>query len=66
MSYISLLSDMELLARIPAIVRAERIASADVVEHLMEVQRRHLYLEQASERRERGRIARNGAWQVAA
>src|SRR5215510_5704911 len=43
----SLLSDAELLARIPAIVRAERIASAHVIEHLMEVERRHLYLDQA-------------------
>src|SRR5499427_5187267 len=44
---LTLLSDTELLARIPAIVQAERIASADVVEHLMEVERRHLYLDQA-------------------
>src|SRR5215471_17429808 len=44
---LSLLSDTELLARIPAMVHAERIASADVIEHLMEVERRHLYLEQA-------------------
>jgi hypothetical protein len=43
----SLLSDTELLARIPAIVQAERIASADVVEHLLEVERRRLYLDQA-------------------
>jgi len=41
------LSDTELLARIPVIVQAERIASADVVEHLMEVERRRLYLDQA-------------------
>jgi hypothetical protein len=47
MPSLALLSDTELLARIPSIVQAERIASADVVEHLMEVERRHLYLEQA-------------------
>ena len=47
MRSLSLLSDTELLARIPSVVQAERIASADVVEHLMEVERRHLYLEQA-------------------
>ena len=43
----SRLSDTELLARIPVVMQAERIASADVVEHLMEVERRRLYLEQA-------------------
>jgi hypothetical protein len=47
MPSLSQLSDNELLTRIPAIVQAERIASADVIEHLMEVQRRRLYLEQA-------------------
>src|SRR5215471_11710111 len=47
MHALSLLSDTELLARIPAIVQAERIATADVVEHLMEVERRCLYLDQA-------------------
>ena len=47
MLYLTLLSDTELLARIPSVVQAERIASADVVEHLMEVQRRRLFLEQA-------------------
>src|SRR5215813_5165812 len=47
MPSLALLSDSELLARIPAIVQTERIASADVVEHLMEVERRRLYLEQA-------------------
>ncbi len=43
----SLLSDTELLARIPSVMQAERIAIADVVEHLTEVERRRLYLEQA-------------------
>src|SRR5262245_9377339 len=47
MPSVSLLSDTDLLARIPEVVQAERIASADVVEHLMEVERRRLYLEQA-------------------
>src|SRR5215471_3378098 len=47
MPSLTLLSDTELLARIPSVLQAERIASADVVEHLMEVQRRRLYLEQA-------------------
>jgi hypothetical protein len=44
---LSLLSDTELLARIPAFMQAERVAIADVVEHLTEVERRRLYLEQA-------------------
>ena len=48
MPSLSLLSDTELLARIPNVVLAERIAIADVVEHLMEVERRRLYLDQAS------------------
>src|SRR5580765_3111870 len=47
MPTVSLLSDTELLARIPSVVQAERIACADVIEHLMEVERRCLYLEQA-------------------
>ena len=47
MPSLALLSDTELLARIPAIVQAERIATAEVVEHLVEVERRRLYLEQA-------------------
>src|SRR5262245_6245171 len=47
MSSLSLLSNIELLARIPVVVQAERMASADVVEHLMEVERRGLYLDQA-------------------
>src|SRR5580765_5617682 len=47
MPTLSLLSDTELLARIPSVVQAERVASADVIELLMEVERRHLYLDQA-------------------
>src|SRR5215471_14300332 len=47
MPSLALLSDTELLARIPSVVQAERLASADVVEHLMEVEHRRLYLDQA-------------------
>ena len=43
----SLLSDTELLGRVAAAVQTEQLASADVVEHLMEVERRRLYLDQA-------------------
>ena len=41
------LSDVELLARMPVLVRYERAATADVIEHLIEVDRRQLYLGQA-------------------
>jgi hypothetical protein len=47
MGSISHLSDSELLTRLPELVLAERAASAEVVEHLVEVERRRLYLEQA-------------------
>src|SRR5215510_6123023 len=47
MGTIALLSDAELLTRLPLLVRAEQEATADVVEHLLEVERRRLYLEQA-------------------
>jgi hypothetical protein len=47
MPELSLLSDMELLARVAAAVQTERKANADVVEHLTEVERRRLYLDQA-------------------
>jgi hypothetical protein len=47
MGNISLLSDGELLGRLPSLVGAEREATADVIEHLVEVERRRLYLEQA-------------------
>ena len=47
MPALALLSDTELLARVATVVQAERMASADVVEHLMEVERRRLYLDQA-------------------
>lgn len=41
------LSDSELLLRMPNVVRAERGATVEVIEHLAEVQRRGLYLGQA-------------------
>jgi 5-methylcytosine-specific restriction endonuclease McrA len=41
------LSDSELVARLPALVKAERHALLDVIEHLVEVERRRLYLTQA-------------------
>src|SRR6187399_412831 len=41
------LSDRELLARMPTLVRAERAASAEVIRHLMEIDRRRLYLGEA-------------------
>jgi hypothetical protein len=47
MPSLALLSDTELLARIPAMLLAENMASADVIEHLTEVERRRLYLDQA-------------------
>lgn len=47
MPALSLLSDTDLLSRLPELVLVEREAMADVVEHLVEVERRRLYLEQA-------------------
>jgi hypothetical protein len=47
MGSLSALSDTDLLARIPVLVRAERAASAEVVEHLVEIDRRRLFLDQA-------------------
>ena len=41
------LSDRELLARMPTLVRSERAASAEVIAHLMEIDRRRLYLGEA-------------------
>jgi hypothetical protein len=43
----SLLSDSELLARMAVLVMHERAGTADVIEHLVEVDRRDLYLAQA-------------------
>src|SRR5262245_1693898 len=43
-SVLSSLSDAELVARLPVLVQAERHAMAEVIEHLVEVERRRLYL----------------------
>ena len=40
-------SDSDLLSRMPALVLAERAAAAEVIAHLMEIDRRRLYLDQA-------------------
>jgi hypothetical protein len=48
MASVSLLSDSDLIARLPMLVQAERGAMADVIEHLVEIERRRLYLEQAT------------------
>jgi len=37
-------TDAELVARLPTLVQAERRAMADVIEHLVEMERRRLYL----------------------
>lgn len=47
MSALQTLSDSDLLARLPAVVRTERMATANVIEHLAEVDRRRLYLQAA-------------------
>ena len=47
MASLSSVSDSDLLARMPALVLAERAAVAEVIEHLMEIDRRRLYLDQA-------------------
>ena len=44
MSALCFLSDSELVARLPTLVQAERHAMADVIEHLVEMERRRLYL----------------------
>jgi hypothetical protein len=41
------LSNEELLARLPQVVRAERAAAADVIAHLAELDQRRLYLDEA-------------------
>jgi hypothetical protein len=38
------LSDCELVARLPTLVQAERHATVDLIEHLVEMERRRLYL----------------------
>jgi hypothetical protein len=47
MSPICSLSDSELVERLPALVQAERHAMVDVIEHLVEMERRRLYLRHA-------------------
>ena len=47
MQALSLISNAELLALMPRLVLAERASSADVIEHLVEIDRRRLYLDQA-------------------
>jgi hypothetical protein len=47
MNTLALISDPELLALMPDLVRAERGSVADVIEHLVEIDRRRLYLDQA-------------------
>lgn len=44
MSALCSLSDSELVERLPALVAAERHAMLDVIEHLVEMERRRLYL----------------------
>src|SRR5690349_8167524 len=48
MCKLSSLTDAELVARLPALVAVERHAMADVIEHLVEVERRRLYLAHAT------------------
>jgi hypothetical protein len=47
MQTLSSIPDSDLLARMPALVVAEQAAVADVITHLMEIDKRRLYLEQA-------------------
>jgi hypothetical protein len=48
MSPLRSLSDSELVERLPALVQTERHAMADVIEHLVEMERRRLYLRHAA------------------
>lgn len=48
MSSLRSLSDAALVERLPSLVQAERHAMADLIEHLVEVQRRRLYLTSAA------------------
>jgi hypothetical protein len=43
----ALVSDRDLLLRMPGLVLLERVHSADVIEHLVEIDRRRLFLEAA-------------------
>jgi hypothetical protein len=47
MAALSSVSDSDLLSRMPGLVLAERAAAAEVIEHLMEIDQRRLYLDQA-------------------
>src|SRR2546428_2948023 len=47
METLSLISNSDLLALMPSLVLAERARIADVIEHLVEIDRRRLYLDQA-------------------
>ncbi len=47
MSSPSRLTDAELLERMPRLVLAERAGTADVIEHLVEIDQRRLFLDQA-------------------
>jgi 5-methylcytosine-specific restriction endonuclease McrA len=47
MASLSAISDSELLDRIPVLLMRERVATADVIAYLAEIDRRRLYLEQA-------------------
>jgi hypothetical protein len=47
MKTLALISDPELLALMPDLVRTERGSVVDVIEHLVEIDRRRLYLDQA-------------------
>jgi hypothetical protein len=47
MEELSKISDRELLTRMPSLVLAERKCVADVIEHLVEIDRRRLYADQA-------------------
>ena len=47
MTALSLVSDKDLLDRVPRLVLAERGSTADVIQHLMEIDRRRIYLDAA-------------------
>jgi hypothetical protein len=60
MSALCQLSDSELVARLPTLVQGERRAMADVIEHLVEMERRRLYLRHSASSLYRYCIARLG------
>ena len=47
MTELALVSDKELLDRTPRLVLAERDCTADMIQHLMEIDRRRIYLDAA-------------------